>query len=193
MLYCILRLSAFCTQWRYCTNRGCLTALTAVHTRHFTCSTCPARTPPLRHIIPLPLPASSTAHCSSATWLQSAWAVQTGLLCSVRETGPIGAESWWVALVACQKAFSPCSHSPSWNTRNRRAGLGWLSTLHPEVGSCRHCSEVQSCQHWMDTTWEQRRPTTLSLRVSASSLIIHSMAANQILIFLNNLFLKSCP
>lgn len=138
ILYCILILAAFYTQWRHSTDRRRLTAPSAVHASHFTCPTCPALTPPLRHTIPMPLPATSPTHCSSTTWIQSAWAVQTGLLCSDRETGPRGAESWRVALAACQRAFSPCSHSASWTTRNRGAALAapWLSvSLHPEVSS----------------------------------------------------------
>lgn len=133
-------------QWRHRTNRWCATAPSLVQASHSTCPTCLSLTP-LRHAIPLPLPATSPTHCSRTTWRESAWVVQTGQLCSDRETEPRGAESWRVALAAYRKAFSPWSCSPSWSAGNCWAGLAvlWLSvSLHPEISSSElktlHCS-----------------------------------------------------
>lgn len=53
---------------------------------------------------------------------------------------------------------SPCCHLVS------------AYILKSAARSWRRCSEVLGCQHWMDTTWGQRRLTTLSLRVSTWSL-----------------------
>lgn len=119
-------------------NRRRLTAPSAVHTAHSTCSTCPALTPPLWHTIPLPLPATSPAHCSRTTWIQSAWVVQTGQLCSDRETGLSGAESWRVALAVCRILFLLAAILLPEAQGTVGAGLAvlWLSvSLHPEISS----------------------------------------------------------
>lgn len=70
--------------------------------------------------------------------------------------------------------------------RKELLGLGWpccdsvSAYILKSAAQCwRRCSEVQAHQRWMDTTWGQRRPTTLSLRVSTSSLVRPSIAAHQ--------------
>lgn len=163
-----------------------LTAPSAVHIAHSTCSTCPALTPPLWHTIPLPLPATSPAHCSRTTWIQSAWVAQTGQLCSDRETGLSAAESWRVALALCRILLS--LQPFSFLKRKELLWLGWpccdsvsAYILKSAAQSWRRCSEVRVHQRWMETTWGQRRPTTLSLRVSTSSLDRPSTAAHQTL------------
>lgn len=139
-------------QWYHRADRRRLTVTSAEHTSHSTCSTCPALTPPLRLTIPLPLPTISHTHCSKTTWIQSAWVVQTGQLCSNRETGPRGAESWWVAFVVCRVLFLLAAILLPEAQGTVGAGLAvqWLSvSLHPEISS----SELETLQ------WSAGPPT----------------------------------
>lgn len=106
--------------------------------------------------------------------------------CALIETGLSGAESWRVALALCRMLLS--LQPFSFLKRKELLWLGWpccdsvsAYILKSAAQSWRRCSEVRVHQRWMETTWGQRRPTTLSLRVSTSSLVRPSTAAHQTL------------